>query len=97
MAALQEAKFGVVVTERDIEGGFCWKDFLRRTHELNPRPRLVVTDPLADDRLWAEVINLGAYDVLVEPFELDEVFRILSLAWLSWREECKREASHAAA
>lgn len=33
----------------------------------NPRPQ-IVTSHLADDRLKAEVLNLGSYDVLWKPF-----------------------------
>ena len=31
--------------------------------------------------LWAEDLNLGAYDVLVQPFDPDEVYRVILLAW----------------
>jgi hypothetical protein len=40
----------------------------------------------ADEFLWAEALNLGAYDVLARPFEPSEVMRTLSLAWLQWNE-----------
>jgi DNA-binding response OmpR family regulator len=49
-------------------------------------PFLIVTSRLADERLWAEVLNLGAYDVLAKPFESKEVVRIVSLAWLHWKD-----------
>ena len=39
---------------------------------LNP-PRFVVSSRLADDHVWAEVLNLGGYDVLCTPFEAREV------------------------
>jgi hypothetical protein len=43
--------------------------------------------------MWAEVLNLGGYDVLPEPFDGSEVIRILSLAWLHWRDKyrCARK------
>jgi hypothetical protein len=31
------------------------------------------------------VLNLGGYDVLLTPFEPEEVFRVGSAAWLDWR------------
>jgi DNA-binding NtrC family response regulator len=37
---------------------------------------------LADEHLWAEALNLGAYDVLAKPFDPTEVVRTLSQAWL---------------
>ena len=36
----------------------------------------------ADDYLWVEALNLGAYDVLAKPFDITELTRSLSLAWL---------------
>jgi DNA-binding response OmpR family regulator len=47
---------------------------------------LIVTSDLADDRLWAEALNLGAYDVLAKPFRAAEVFRTVSLAWRQWKD-----------
>jgi DNA-binding response OmpR family regulator len=46
----------------------------------------MVTSRLADERLWAEALNLGAYDVLAKPFDGREVIRILSLAWQHWQD-----------
>ena len=43
-------------------------------------PNLVVTSRLADDRLWAEVLNLGGWDVLSTPFEAAELIRVLFAA-----------------
>ena len=41
---------------------------------------------MPDDALWGEVLNLGAYDVLSKPFHRTEVTRIISLAWLYWKD-----------
>ena len=35
--------------------------------------------------LWAEALNLGAYDVLAKPFDAAEVTARVSLAVLYWR------------
>jgi DNA-binding response OmpR family regulator len=48
-------------------------------------PRLIIASNRADDRLWSEALNLGAYDILSTPFEPAEVFRVISLAWQSSR------------
>ena len=44
------------------------------------RSKSLSTDPLADARFWAEALNRGAYDLLVQPFHEPEVRRILSNA-----------------
>jgi FixJ family two-component response regulator len=38
---------------------------------------VVVSARLADERLWSEVLWRGAYDVIVEPYEAEEVRRIV--------------------
>jgi hypothetical protein len=48
---------------------------------------VVVTSRLADKRLWAEALNLGCYDVLPQPFDSGELFRVLSQTWRNWHEE----------
>jgi DNA-binding NtrC family response regulator len=50
-----------------------WKDVLSQIAVLPDAPRLIVTSPEPDDRLWAEVITLGGYDVLTMPLDRNEV------------------------
>lgn len=71
----------VVVCERDSLPG-SWQDVLARTALLPEPPSIIVASWIADDHLWAEALNLGAYDVLAKPFDPVELTRSLSLAWL---------------
>jgi DNA-binding response OmpR family regulator len=73
----------VVVCESDLRPG-TWKEVLEQLRTLPDPPFLIVTSKFADDRLWAEALNLGAYDVLAQPFDGMEVTRIVSIAWLRW-------------
>lgn len=86
---LQTNRMAVLVCERDLPDG-NWKDLLEALMLLPYPPLLVVTSKDADDSLWAEVLNLGAYDVLSKPFDRAEVTRIISLAWLHWKEQTTR-------
>jgi hypothetical protein len=72
----------VVICERDLADG-NWKLVLNGFDGLPMPPNLIVTSRLADDELWAEVLNLGGYDVLAQPFDTEEVYRIVFLAWMS--------------
>ena len=83
---LQTNRMAVLVCERDLPDG-TWKDLLEELTLLPYPPLLVVTSNQADDSLWAEVLNLGAYDVLSKPFDRAEVTRIISLAWLHWKDQ----------
>jgi len=64
----------VVICETPLPDG-DWKDLLDKT------PRLIVTARHADDALWAEVLNLGGYDVLAQPFDEMEVSRVLAAVY----------------
>ncbi len=75
----------VVIGEAILPDG-TWRDLLQKGSSLADPPRLIVTSDLADDRLWAEALNLGAHDVLAKPFRAAEVFRTISLAWRQWKD-----------
>jgi len=83
LAVLHEHKIGVVLSERDLPP-HSWTDMLHAVHHFQDAPAVIVASRLADERLWAEALNLGAYDVLAKPFDRDEVLRSVSLAWLNW-------------
>lgn len=83
---LQTNRMAVLVSECRLPDG-TWKDLLEALSLLPFPPLLVVASKNADDSLWAEVLNLGAYDVLSKPFDRAEVTRIISLAWLHWKEQ----------
>jgi DNA-binding response OmpR family regulator len=58
---------------------------------VNP-PDLIVASRLADEYLWAEVLNLGGYDVLAKPFNAEEVRRVVGLACEHHQERQIRRA-----
>ncbi|MGA2723987.1 MAG: response regulator [Bryobacteraceae bacterium] len=84
LTALRKLRVPVVVCESDLQPG-TWKEVLEELNTLPDPPFLIVTSRLADERLWAEALNLGAYDVLAKPFDGREVTRIVSMAWLRWK------------
>ena len=87
---LKGDEVGVVLSDCTLPDGHSWKDLLRAVEATSPARPLIVTDRLADERLWGEVLNLGAYDLLTKPFRPEEVFRVISLAWQSWRSRLER-------
>lgn len=76
---LQRQEYDVVLTEAALSDG-TWLDVMTLVHEGPRDPALIVTDPYADARFWSEALNLGAYDLLAQPFVEQEVRRILSNA-----------------
>jgi two-component system response regulator PilR (NtrC family) len=78
-AQLRKQDYDVVLTEANLPDG-NWLDVLHMVRETPREMKVVVTDPQADAHLWAEALNLGAYDLLAQPFYEPEVRRILSNA-----------------
>ena len=84
VARLQSSTPAVIVAPYRSNGSLGWVDLLELLTKRRPAPRLVVTDRHADDSVWAEALSLGAYDVLAQPLDSGEVFRVLTAAWQAW-------------
>jgi DNA-binding response OmpR family regulator len=76
---LLRANPNLILCEKDLPDG-SWKDVFREAVDLDNPPPIVVVSRHADERLWAEVLNLGGYDVLLRPFERSEVSRVMDMA-----------------
>lgn len=87
-----------IVRTREVPVVFCdsrpasgtWQELLRVLNQLPEPPLLVVTSRLADERLWAEVLNLGAHDVLAKPYEKTEVSWVVSAGLRCWHRRRER-------
>lgn len=69
----------VVIAEKELPD-WNWKTVLGDIRLLASPPQLIVTSRDADDYLWAEALNVGAYDVLAQPLDRDEVERVVASA-----------------
>jgi DNA-binding NtrC family response regulator len=77
---LKRHRLPVVICDTEL-GPESWQQLLEELVQLPEPPCLIVTSRAADEHLWAEALNLGAYDVLAKPFDPGEVTRVLSSAW----------------
>jgi DNA-binding response OmpR family regulator len=82
-AGLKGQSVPIVVCERECHS-CTWKDILAHVGAFSVPPMVIVASRTADEYLWAEALNLGAYDVLSKPYHPAEVVRVLSLALLHW-------------
>src|SRR5579859_2973287 len=82
---IENGLYAVILTEANLPDG-TWLDVLDLARQVSPGVEVIVTDAGADARFWAEVLNLGAYDVIAQPFAAGEVQRIL-------RNACSRFAT----
>jgi DNA-binding NtrC family response regulator len=85
LSALREISIPIVICDCDVSSS-SWSEMLARISLLPDPPLFIVSSRLADERLWAEAINLGAWDVLAKPFQADEVIRIVSIAGQHWED-----------
>lgn len=83
MVEMAACDVAVVLCDADSDPSL-WRDVLAECQRISKPPYLIVTSRLADDRLWAEALNLGAYDVLAKPFDSREVWHALTRAFTHW-------------
>lgn len=95
LAHLNRNQISVIFCESELQDG-TWKDVLEYIKKGTDPVVLVVTSPHATEDLWAEVLNLGGFDVLAKPFDQTEVCYVLATASLS-RVEHKPKPKYATA
>jgi len=84
----QKSETSVIVCDCDGLPG-AWMAILDDLLDMPAPPSLILTSRLADDRLWAEALNLGAWDVLAKPLDRSEALRSVKYAWDHWRHHAK--------
>jgi FixJ family two-component response regulator len=82
--ALRGNRIPIVLFDGDWLPG-AWREMAAGVKGLAAPPCLIVTSQAADDRLWAEALSHGAFDVISKPFSKTDVIRIVTAAWRRWR------------
>jgi DNA-binding response OmpR family regulator len=67
------------VSESDVPNWNC-KNLLLDLQQHTCPQQLIITLRTADESLWAEVLNLGGYDVLARPLGGEELERVVAAA-----------------
>lgn len=75
----------VVITDLTLSDG-NWLDVLGEVAESRIGAKVVVTSPEAKENLWSEVLHLGGFDVLVEPYDRKKLQHVIGLAMQAARE-----------
>ena len=84
LAALRTRRIPIVLCDGDGDP-YAWREIIEAGRGMAAPPCVIVTSRLADDRLWAEVLNCGAFDLLSKPFDRGDVVRIVHSAWVHWQ------------
>ena len=88
---LDDRRADVVLADSNLGDNFDWRDVLRAIESSSSQLPLIVTSGIADEALWAEVLNVGGFDVLALPFEPREVARVTDCAY---RERLRHSPLH---
>lgn len=81
LVRLAQRSPSIVVCDAALPDG-GWKDILKSVKDSSAEPLLIVTSRMADESLWAEVLNFGGFDVIPQPFEPQEVRHVLESAYV---------------
>jgi DNA-binding response OmpR family regulator len=79
MECLDRYAVQVVIAESDVPN-WNWRRMLKDLRDRAKPPQLVVASRQADESLWSEVLNVGGYDVMAQPFERNEIERVIASA-----------------
>jgi DNA-binding NtrC family response regulator len=69
----------VVLTDTTLPDG-DWRSVLEMVAEVHATVEVVVCSRLGGSRLWVDALEVGAYDVLVEPYPREEIQRTVESA-----------------
>ena len=95
-ACLDSGQFAVILCECKLPDG-NWLEILNQISGRAEKCFLIVTSRLADASLWAEVLNLGGYDLLAKPFNRQEVRHVLTSAWVQSANPVRQASAAGAA
>lgn len=91
LESLRGIPWAVIVCECLLSDG-SWQHILREAQAMTAAPPVIVVSRLADDDLWARVLNLGGYDVLATPLDGAELKKIVITA-SKWYSASKRRCA----
>jgi DNA-binding NtrC family response regulator len=97
VTALGRDVFAVIICDEHLSDG-SWKDLLGQIAFLNEAPKLVVLASEPSPSLYAEALNLGAWELLARPIQEHEARRIVDVACqkIAGRRRPARETTAAA-
>ncbi len=82
--AVHRSSAPVIISGRTFPDGE-WRDLWNRLRTHRVPPMFILASRLADDALWVEALNLGAYNLVSKPFRPEEVIRTVHGALMTWQ------------
>ena len=66
----------LILADAELPDG-SWRNLILFAQNSGLRSEMIICAKAGESELWAEVIQCGAYDMIAEPFERQEVIRII--------------------
>ena len=76
---LENGTFDALFWSWSIRAG-NWSDALRDVHAIDPNLPVIVLSNEAEERAWLRALNAGAFDLLVAPFDGQQLVAVLEQA-----------------
>jgi DNA-binding NtrC family response regulator len=83
ITVLTERPTPLVICDRDLPNE-AWREVLAKIAGVPQAVCVLLASRVVDDYLWHQVIHHHGYDVVVKPFQPEELRRAVTFAW-SWR------------
>jgi two-component system chemotaxis response regulator CheY len=74
-----QPKVQVVLTDTSLPDG-DWQEVLEIVAQSRANVEVVVCSHMGDHRLWIDVMERGAYDLLIQPYQREEIRRTVESA-----------------
>jgi DNA-binding NtrC family response regulator len=87
---LARDRIAAIICQDHLPDG-SWQDLQSAVATLPEPPNVLVLSDTMDEGVWPEVLNLGAYDVLVTPLDKAEVLRLTGLACQNFHQKGHRK------
>lgn len=71
---MRTGQVAVVISKAVIDHDSSWRDILAKCRLHRHPPKLIVVTPMADEKLWLDVLEMGGFD-LFDDGHLDRHFR----------------------
>ncbi|MBM3774286.1 MAG: response regulator [Acidobacteria bacterium] len=91
LACLDQSDIPVILCDSDVPEG-DWRDLLEASQRLRDPPCFILLSP-HNLALWAELLNLGGHDLLEQPLNASEFYKVVGSACRIWRDERKANGS----
>lgn len=88
LAGIERLRAPAALIDRNWPGS-DWRAVVEELSSSPERPCVILMSGVLDERLWADVVGHGGYEVLAKPLKAEQAVRVIKLA-LSYQQVASR-------